>query len=409
MLIITTGDISDVDGFLALAEYAKAGADVLFIMNYPAYIGVETNDPTYDEKYPGLGYQYTLKEFFQAKGDTPTGEYLKQFDGSDKDRMKAGLSAIAFGLCKKVWEECSPKGRFYFYIGGTNAINPFSPSAIKDEIRTYLPALSGTTTYFLDTTEGATYGIDGAAVEKMDWEAYKDVFMDFNGSMAFWDAALWGDRVRNLRCVVVMGGVYSDEKPITMPSIKNTLNRLSSATMNQLYHPGKTADFFDFLQARGVKTLIVPNNTVADLKEYGAVQKFLAANGLTGPFLGAIADAYYNLPNKPPKKPFDFYTALALGQCLSSPPAAVEKSLFYNGKYGITFVSQKGDWDATREAFASTLDLEVKADDVPFIRAKKENLKIELGILDTIGAMGVMPVVYDVQFNLDPETLKLSV
>lgn len=42
-LIITTGDISDVDGFIALAEYAKSGADVLFIMNYPAYLHYEYN------------------------------------------------------------------------------------------------------------------------------------------------------------------------------------------------------------------------------------------------------------------------------------------------------------------------------------------------------------------------------
>ena len=38
-LIITTGDLSDVDGFLALAEYFKTGKDVMYILNYPAYLG----------------------------------------------------------------------------------------------------------------------------------------------------------------------------------------------------------------------------------------------------------------------------------------------------------------------------------------------------------------------------------
>jgi hypothetical protein len=33
VLIITSGDISDIDGFLALAEYAKTGADALFVID----------------------------------------------------------------------------------------------------------------------------------------------------------------------------------------------------------------------------------------------------------------------------------------------------------------------------------------------------------------------------------------
>lgn len=53
-LIISTGDVSDVDGFYALAEYAKTGADCLFIMNYPAYV----DDPPIPNKNnkgdPGL-------------------------------------------------------------------------------------------------------------------------------------------------------------------------------------------------------------------------------------------------------------------------------------------------------------------------------------------------------------------
>ena len=106
-LIISTGDTSDIDGFLALAEYSKVcyshsivqkihfhryrstsvgimseqikmrsqyisdhnifplkyclvqtGADVLFIMNYPAYVGVEEDDDEYHIRHPGLGFKY---------------------------------------------------------------------------------------------------------------------------------------------------------------------------------------------------------------------------------------------------------------------------------------------------------------------------------------------------------------
>ena len=42
-LIISSGDISDPDGFYAIAQYAKTGADVLFVMNYPAYLKEEEN------------------------------------------------------------------------------------------------------------------------------------------------------------------------------------------------------------------------------------------------------------------------------------------------------------------------------------------------------------------------------
>ena len=58
-LIISTGDISDVDGFLALAEYARTGSSCLFIMNYPAFL-----DPSISESHPetknadGLGFTY---------------------------------------------------------------------------------------------------------------------------------------------------------------------------------------------------------------------------------------------------------------------------------------------------------------------------------------------------------------
>jgi hypothetical protein len=37
----------------------KTGADVLFVMNYPAYVGEDSSDDLYHEHHPGLGYKYT--------------------------------------------------------------------------------------------------------------------------------------------------------------------------------------------------------------------------------------------------------------------------------------------------------------------------------------------------------------
>ena len=36
----------------------QTGADVLFIMNYPAYVGVEEDDDEYHIRHPGLGFKY---------------------------------------------------------------------------------------------------------------------------------------------------------------------------------------------------------------------------------------------------------------------------------------------------------------------------------------------------------------
>ena len=54
-LIISTGDISDIDGFFALNEYVKTNNNVLFIINYPAYINnIEITESTTNDN--GLGY-----------------------------------------------------------------------------------------------------------------------------------------------------------------------------------------------------------------------------------------------------------------------------------------------------------------------------------------------------------------
>ncbi len=37
----------------------KTGADVLFVMNYPAYVGEDCPDDSYAAFHPGLGYKYS--------------------------------------------------------------------------------------------------------------------------------------------------------------------------------------------------------------------------------------------------------------------------------------------------------------------------------------------------------------
>ena len=40
----------------------QTGADALFVMNYPGYVGQFTEDPGYHISHPGLGYKYTSEQ-----------------------------------------------------------------------------------------------------------------------------------------------------------------------------------------------------------------------------------------------------------------------------------------------------------------------------------------------------------
>ncbi len=62
-LIISSGDISDVDGLYALEAYAKTGADVLFAINYPAYLQKEGGF-VMGADASGLGYTYGAHAYY---------------------------------------------------------------------------------------------------------------------------------------------------------------------------------------------------------------------------------------------------------------------------------------------------------------------------------------------------------
>ncbi len=122
-----------------------------------------------------------------------------------------------------------------------------------------------------------------------------------------------------------------------MPSIPNTLNRFSSATMNQLYHPQHTADFFAFLAQHRIPAYTVTNNAVGDLTTYSdserkvrslvGIESFLSANDLDNHWLKRFAVAYYESRYNPPRKPFDFYVALALSTKLRDDSSGVASGL----------------------------------------------------------------------------------
>ena len=136
-LIISTGDISDVDGFFALAEYAKTDATVLFIMNYPSY--TQRGIDTFKENEFGLGYTYNAETFLKKSEvfeDTHKEDLyhtIKQsFEFFD---MYTALTIMAIKMANKIWiESGGGKDKFFFCIGGVNSINPFNANKLKNEL-----------------------------------------------------------------------------------------------------------------------------------------------------------------------------------------------------------------------------------------------------------------------------------
>jgi hypothetical protein len=100
--------------------------------------------------------------------------------------MKGAMTDIAFAIAQKVWTDLPAEGRgnCYFCIGGVNAINPFAAAAVKNEIMVYVDNIPLTTPK-LSTNEGTFFDLKGSGLPNFDLLQYDEIYMDFNGSMAF--------------------------------------------------------------------------------------------------------------------------------------------------------------------------------------------------------------------------------
>jgi hypothetical protein len=222
-----------------------------------------------------------------------------------------------------------------------------------------------------------------------------------------------------IKTCFIMGGVYSDKAPKTMPSIPGVINRFSCATMNQLYHPQRTQQFFDFLDQNMIKTFVVSNNAVHDLAVKGADGKasdngwmsFLKSNGINTGFLTQIARVYYNSAYNPPRKAFDFYTALALCRySIGLVPTKTPKRLFYDDTYGISLLGTRQTFADAVAEYKQHIDMLPDKDGAPFVLNKKLTFVQELNIMATIPLTSTNALrVIDVGFDMDAATYELSV
>jgi hypothetical protein len=124
---------------------------------------------------------------------------------SKNDAMKGAMTDIAFEMAKRVWQDLpvDGKGSCFFCIGGVNAINPFAPQAVKNEIAVYVDVMPEDTT-LVPAKEGEFYDMGGNAIPAIDLSLYDEIYMDFNGSMAFFNEE-WKKRLSDLAVVGKVG------------------------------------------------------------------------------------------------------------------------------------------------------------------------------------------------------------
>ena len=111
------------------------------------------------------------------------------------------------------------------------------------------------------------------------------------------------------------------------------------------------------------------------------------ARRLNGKYISQLAKAHYECRYNPPRKAFDFYTALALTRFMNykeSLSALPRRRLFYSDEYGMTLVSQSDTWGATIKSYVGRIDISVQESDNDFIKTKKENFKREIDIMQKI-------------------------
>jgi hypothetical protein len=349
--------------------------------------------------------------------------FLERYD--EKEVCKAALADMTFEIVRRVLMDQTPEreGQVYFCVGGYNSVNPFSHEALadKNEILAYCELVQPHTLRLNSMEEGATYEVRTGDSASISLHHYDHIYLDFNGSMAHFNRS-WLERlehprvVHRIRGAFVTGGVRAEERTVTTPAIPGTLNRFSSATMNQLYHPRHAASFFMFVRERKIPCFVVTNNEVGIVKNGASPEadlaSFLDSNGLAGfgGFLRDLAAASCRRTGRP-LKPFNLYTAVALRSMLRDGPEGLgavddKKSLFYSSEYGISLVaSQHAAWEDARASYrrqacppAAGSPTDGAADPSTPEEQRKELLLKELAIMDSLQYMPSLPV-RDLKFH----------
>lgn len=417
--IVTTGDISDYDGHLAFPIYKKKAMDMgnttlVFIMNYPAYLGVETSDieyvtelkkggnkalvQSYRRDQPGLGYEYSAVDLYTFQPIDPQHEsfYAHIPKSNTNGYYKKCMRHLAYTMCMDIWDSIPGDVPLVFVDGGVNEINPFSIDTIKTEFNIYTPYVKKrSSTHIVDVRDWVN-----------DLNPNDKIYMDMNGSLAFYNILNTEQRSRFLKCLrsfTIMGGVLADEMVQTL-STTPFLNRFSSATMNQLYAPEATHMFFVNMP-RDIPIHVVSNNEInknltyavyveKDGKQmidrdqsyylfYNSMKELQVLSQDDNAMINNLFAAFYR-PATMPYKPFDLLSALVLvrNMCDNTEP---NTNLTFLSKYGSTIISSKKE--GIKEFVDNGLAKKIKANEnngfaLPGLLTENEILNKE--VLDMI-------------------------
>ena len=184
------------------------------------------------------------------------------------------MKMLGYDMCMTVWDECSiskilgekPEPKIIFLDGGINEINPFSINTHKNEFNVYCECF--------DLSPGNSLPGDNAVILNVDQffselkETTCEIYMDMNGSMAFYNGA-FKNIIPKIKILSIMGGVETGI-PINTMSTMPFLNRFGSSTMNQLYSKNNTKDFLqdiidnnnDKEDSEKIKIMTISNNEI---------------------------------------------------------------------------------------------------------------------------------------------------
>jgi hypothetical protein len=457
-LITHAGDMGDVDGFYALAEYAKTGADVLFILNYPAYFDVKYTTELQTENAHGLGYTYSasavlemtrrrfLREYQYRVYEVVLKKYGLVYDSVQEKflvdvydnlqekfladvaptlsldvapKLKQMYTLLALVMCHAVWNACPTHGELYFCVGGVNSVDPFDIYAVNNELLLFADILgAANVNRNPNITEGSLLTPDGSVLnESLEavWAKYTAIYIDFNGSMAFL-TPIWKTLIetactkRRVKGAFIQGGVYSYLRSKTIPKRNQVINRMSCAIMNQLYSPRRSKTFFDLMKEKRIPMYVVANNDIEDL---GAdYHRFFRQNDINYPPIIEYAERFYGSRDSVRVKPYDFYVALVICTAIKTPGRLVELSLehtlLYNPIYAATLLcKEKVHYTTALMEYFDALEIDDLYDKMAVKLHDKAMWQIERSIL-----MGCDWAEYSVRtflFKSDKRTMRLTI
>lgn len=355
-LIITTGDISDIDGFICLADYVKnTDADILFIMNYPAYFNYD-----YDKKDDSdiqYGFNYGLKELLEKTFERYKNYYQSILginnidDISNKEQFFKAYLLISRLIVKQIFDEAKgihKNNQLIFLDGGINSNNFLSSYSIKNELILYKNYIEEFIIVKKINLNINTDNLFNKPLNPINYDKYQEVYIDMCGSVSFYKYSnfitLFDYIKTKIKGFYIMGGILSNAIPLTMPITKEYLKNLrkpTQATANQYYSPDEYINLLGFIKSNNIPIFVIPNNSILnDNNIIPHIQKLFPYHY----HLIKLCRIYYEKNNG---KPFDFIVSRLISKHINNSSSYLrhisnpKSYLYYDYNYGSTILTDK--------------------------------------------------------------------